>query len=201
MSNALSIGGIKTAALSGFKTERLKNAGFGVAGALATNFVSKKALDLAGSVIPKDGIANKVAKVGVTLLTAGLVAYVAKKAVPSRANAILVGGIFAGGLQGLTAFFPDAMKGMSGLGDIADENGWAWNLGDYADLRQMAAPVPMRQPLGDYADPRQIMAPIPTRQPLGDYADPRQIMAPIPTRQPLGNYADQMVGEEIEMSM
>lgn len=184
MGMSLSVGGIKKAALSGFNKNRLTNTAFSLAGIVATAFVAKKVQDVAGKFLPSDGVIGKVAKVGTTLLTAGAVGYAAKRFVPSRANAVLTGGLIMGVADGINEFFPSISVpiGMKGLADIADENALAWNL-------------------GDFADPYNVGNAFPARQPIGDFATPPQVRGAFPARQPIGNYADHVVGEEISMSM
>lgn len=190
MSKAFSLGGLKSAALSGYKTERLKTAGYAILGSFVTSYVSGKVYGLVGGVLPKDGALGKAAKVGTTLLSAGLVGYAAKRVVPSHANAVFLGGMISGAAEGLTQV--KSALGMSGLGDwdVAGENGYdiAAGLGDFAMPKQLNRPVHMHG-MGDFADPRQLRAPVHMHG-MNDYGSAAQV-----------SHADGLVGEEIEMSM
>lgn len=181
----LSLSGLKSSALSGFKKERLMKAGFAIGGAVATNYLAGMALKAAASFLPSDTTAiGKAAKVGVTLLTAGAVGVAARKVIPGRANAVLTGGVISGVVTGIHEFFPSV--GGLNMSGLQDEWTGGWNLGDFASPREATHAFSARQPydvkayrlngMGDWASPRDVSNATNVRQPIVTGAMPHPAM-------------------------
>lgn len=181
----LSLSGLKSSALSGFKKERLMKAGFAIGGAVATNYLAGMALKAAASFLPSDTTAiGKAAKVGVTLLTAGAVGVAARKVMPGRANAVLTGGVISGVVTGIHEFFPSV--GGLNMSGLQDEWTGGWNLGDFASPREATHAFSARQPydvkayrlngMGDWASPRDVSNATNVRQPIVTGAMPHPAM-------------------------
>jgi hypothetical protein len=136
---------------AGFSGRRLKRGAVIVAGAFGTSW-------LAGKIVEKAGITNKLLSTGITFLTAGLAATGAKFARLSgeTSNEILAGGIVAGMTEGLSGIFPAYIKPI-GMSDWSSEMGHGWSnvlsgMGDEATTKQVRRAFS----LNDSADQRQV---------------------------------------------
>ena len=127
---AIAAGSPVKALTSAFNKEVLVKAGFIVAGSVATTAVANLVTSKVSML--KD---NKLANIATTLLTAGLVAYGAKRVLPARANDVLIGGILSGAAKAIDAYVPSLkMSGCEGIGCMGFDQ--PSDMGDFVSARQ-----------------------------------------------------------------
>jgi len=192
MNIAGTLGKLPQAATRGFHLNVVKSTATIVAGSFLTSLISGKAQ----SMLPVLG-SNKFAKVGTTLLSAGLVGMLGKKVLPSRANELFVGGMISGVTEGLGEFFPSIKTGLKGLADYDLQDELAGSqaailsgMGDFANPMTITNAPQLMAGMNDFLDPNDLRRTVGTHG-VGDFMDVGDM------RHVVG--VGEIVGEELTM--
>lgn len=178
---------------AGYSVETLKLAGSVLGGGLVTMLGSNLLIDNVMRKFIKGASTDWLVKATdflATGLVAGIVATGSRYVLPYRGNEVLAGGMLAAFSRLGIGQAPPKLAGWS-----EDLSMGPMNIGDYADPREVSAPI--MDGMGDFADPRR--ASMPVMYGMGDFVNAGP-QAPI-NRPMLADYsAFRQVGNPIQMT-